>query len=60
MSDDVNLAGFTVPRALPAEGARIALVTCLRCGAALVLDPDDNEDVLELHRRWHLNQDTWP
>jgi hypothetical protein len=42
---------FTPAWAVLAEGARIGIVTCTVCGAALVLD---NEiDVLDLHRRHH-------
>lgn len=47
------LQGYTAPRAFAAEGARVALVSCLRCGAALLLDPDDEEDAIVLHDDWH-------
>ena len=38
-------------RAWAAEGARVAIVTCLRCGAAVFIDP--SEDAMTLHERWH-------
>ncbi len=41
------------PIALIVEGARIGIVTCKACGAALALDPRDDFDVLEIHARWH-------
>lgn len=39
-----------------AEGARVGLVTCSRCGATLLLDPRDLDrglDVVEMHEAWH-------
>jgi hypothetical protein len=36
--------------ALSAEGARIGMVTCLRCGTAVLLD--DTGATL-IHNRWH-------
>lgn len=48
--------GFTGWRGIAAEGARVQVTTCLRCGAAVVTDPADaasGTDALELHRRWH-------
>lgn len=45
---------YTTTRAVPAEGARIGFLSCERCGAALVLDEDDDVNVLELHDVWHM------
>lgn len=53
MSDRLEPRRETMATTLPAEGARIGIVTCLACGAALLLDPRDDFDVVELHRRWH-------
>jgi hypothetical protein len=39
-------------RIWPAEGARVGLTICPRCGSALLIDPDDSEDRLE-HTDWH-------
>lgn len=51
---------FTEPRGVAAEGARIGLMTCLRCGAALLIDPDDTFDPAFVHRRWHeVSDPTW-
>jgi hypothetical protein len=47
------MAMTTGARALAAEGARVALVTCTRCGAAILLDPADDFDPVERHREWH-------
>lgn len=44
---------YTKVRAVLAEGARVALVTCKRCGAALLLDPADKVNVVKLHDDWH-------
>lgn len=41
-------------RPFAAEGARVGLVTCLRCGAAILLDPSDAIDPVAVHRAWHL------
>jgi hypothetical protein len=43
----------TVPRAVAAEGARVALTTCRLCGAAILLDPADDFDPVQHHRDWH-------
>lgn len=48
---------ITSARAWAAEGARVAIVSCRRCGAALLLDPGDEEPVVELHVAWHLDLD---
>ena len=50
---DVLVVEFTMLRAVPAEGARVGIVSCLVCGAALTLDPEDTVDVRQLHREWH-------
>lgn len=53
-SERVSLAPmFTPARAIPAEGARVGIVTCRVCGCALLLDPDDYDDVLMHHRFYH-------
>ena len=51
---------ITAYRAVPAEGARIGLVSCRICGAALVLDPGDTESVVERHVAWHLDRGERP
>lgn len=48
---------YKVACAFAAEGARVGLVTCLRCGAALLVDPWDRFDVLRLHEQWHASQE---
>jgi hypothetical protein len=49
----MTTVSFTPPRALAAEGARCGLVTCLWCGATLLLDPDSEMNVLVMHAEWH-------
>lgn len=45
---------YTAVRAWSAEGARVGLVTCMDCGAALLIDPsDEGFNVIEQHDRWH-------
>jgi len=51
---DLNLAEFLPARyepyySLESEGNRIALATCSRCGAAVILDTDGPR----LHDAWH-------
>ena len=47
---DARLTDVTV---VPAEGARIGLVSCRLCGATLMLDPRDDIDTSEIHMDWH-------
>lgn len=44
---------YSRARAFDAEGARVGIITCLRCGAALLLDPLDEFDVRALHSSSH-------
>lgn len=55
-----NDSMFTGYRAWSAEGARVGLVTCRKCGVAVLIDPSDEEDPTEVHKRWHLWHDTSP
>lgn len=50
---DADIAGFTRATVIPAEGARVAVVSCERCGAALLLDPRESISVMDRHRAWH-------
>jgi hypothetical protein len=50
-------------RAIPAEGARVGITSCLDCGAALMIDPDDylqGIDVPAIHIAWHELNRTLP
>jgi hypothetical protein len=44
---------FSTARAIAAEGARCGIVICRRCGVALLLDPDEKVNVLQVHEAWH-------
>jgi hypothetical protein len=46
---------ITSARPWEAEGARVALVSCVQCGAALLLDPGNEFDVIDRHVSWHIN-----
>lgn len=59
-SDRPAPSPITAARAFEAEGARIALCSCRICGAALVLDPGDDESVIERHVAWHLTRGEHP
>jgi hypothetical protein len=56
--DGDHYTGF---RGLAAEGARIGLLTCLRCGATVTIDPadqggvasDDERSASQVHDDWH-------
>lgn len=39
------------------SGPRAELTNCLRCGAAIFLDPRDTLDFLQIHLDWHTHQD---
>jgi hypothetical protein len=45
---------FSAATAWLAEGARVRLVTCELCGAAVLLEPyDSGVDAMGRHRLWH-------
>jgi hypothetical protein len=44
---------FTAYRPFAAEGARVGLMTCTICGAAVLIDPHDSIDPAQLHEDWH-------
>lgn len=44
---------WRVVRAVAAEGARVGFMPCLICGAAILVDPDDDTNRVEQHRAWH-------
>lgn len=44
---------FTSATIVPAEGARVAVVTCEWCGAALLIDPREPLQPIMLHTAWH-------
>jgi hypothetical protein len=48
---------YTGARTIVAEGARVGVITCRECGAAIVLDPDDDFDPAERHADWHRKLD---
>ena len=54
MMSDPN---FEVVRAFAAEGARVGLTICRRCGAAVLLDPATSFDVIEVHTAWHEGEE---
>lgn len=53
MSADNRRGRYDLSTVLEAEGARVALMTCLLCGAAILRDPRDEEDAANIHDRWH-------
>ncbi len=46
---------YTKATVIDTEGARIGIVTCLSCGAAVMLDPRTTTDAIELHNNKHQN-----
>lgn len=36
-----------------AEGARVGIACCERCGAAILLDPRDTINRPKVHKEWH-------
>lgn len=55
---DEAALSFTSATVIPAEGARVAVVSCLTCGATLLLDPRDTQSMMALHEAWHAGRDT--
>ena len=47
------MAQYDLATILHAEGARVAVMTCLRCGAAIMRDGRDKEDAANIHDSWH-------
>lgn len=38
---------------IEAEGARVGIAQCTRCGAAVLLDPRDKLNFARIHGEWH-------
>jgi hypothetical protein len=55
MAEPVKYSHMT---AFPAEGARVGIVSCLRCGVAVFFDPRDEFDALQRHKVWHEATDS--
>lgn len=45
---------FEPATAVQAEGARIGITTCKRCGAAVMIDPRDAVNRAFQHYHWHV------
>lgn len=52
-SEQRDIPAFSAVTAIPAEGARVGLVICNRCGAAILVDPRDTRDRCTQHELWH-------
>jgi transcription elongation factor Elf1 len=50
MGNEIELTAAT---AIAAEGARVGVVSCRLCGAALLLDPREGWDNIGAHKAWH-------
>jgi transcription elongation factor Elf1 len=50
MLNELPVSDATV---VAAEGARIGIVTCMICGAAILIDPRDERSAVALHSEWH-------
>ncbi len=44
---------FTSLTAWPAEGARVGIISCTLCGAAILLGGQMEADTIALHEAWH-------
>jgi hypothetical protein len=53
MMHDLYDQYFEPATALMAEGARVGLATCRKCGACVLLDPRDNINRARQHYEWH-------
>ena len=52
------MSNYTDAAMVGAEGARIGLTTCTRCGALVIYDPRDKRPATKVHDLWHDNQPT--
>jgi hypothetical protein len=51
-----DMETFTM-RTVLSDGARVAIITCPRCGGTLVANPGGETDAVMLHIAWH--EQTW-
>ena len=51
----MSIEGYAPYTAVAAEGQRIGLMTCLRCGAVVMLEK--GYDWPEVHDKWHEEQE---
>lgn len=47
------MATYDDATVIPAEGSRVGFLTCMECGAALLVDPRSDVDVKALHDGFH-------
>jgi len=57
MKHEMYDQNFEPATALDAEGARVGLATCKRCGASVTIDPRDTVNYLRRHHEWHAALD---
>jgi hypothetical protein len=48
---------FSALTVFSAEGARVGIATCERCGAAILYDQRESFDAADRHREWHEARD---
>ena len=53
MKHDLYDEHFEPATVVAAEGARIGICTCKKCGAAVLLDPRDSTNRARQHAEWH-------
>lgn len=51
---------ITTQATVIAEGGQVAFVSCMICGAAIMLNPREPEDVIAVHRAWHKRHNDLP
>ena len=44
---------YTPYIAIQAEGGRVGLTTCRRCGAAILIGDTGTDEAMPLHEAWH-------
>lgn len=50
----MTVVGFTDPTVVLAGGVLVQIVSCLSCGAAVLLDPRDDLPMMDVHLAWHV------
>jgi hypothetical protein len=57
MDEETFVSVFTPYVAFQAEGARVAITSCKKCGAAILISPPDVIDTMDTHLTWHADQE---
>lgn len=57
MDEEPFVSVFTPCTAFPTKDGWIGLVSCKKCGAAILIYPPDVLDTMDTHLTWHADQE---